>query len=222
MNTNDAKVKKSLKVSFKEGVFTSAMTGFTHEYFTPFLLLLGGTVRHVGFLSAFPNLIAAVVQLKSADIVERINSRKKVITIFVFLQSMMFVPMIVVALFKQDSPAIFITMVVLFTCCGALAHPAWGSLMSDLVHKDKKGQYFGWRNRTLGFVTAGAMFLAGFLLYLMKKVNVFAGFALLFSFAFIWRMLSWHFLNKIHEPRLHNNGNNHFSLLQFLRRLKES
>ncbi|MBU0877996.1 MAG: hypothetical protein KKD55_00105 [Candidatus Omnitrophica bacterium] len=46
------------------------MTAFTQEYFTPFLLLLGGTVRHVGLLNALPNLMASLAQLKSADIVE--------------------------------------------------------------------------------------------------------------------------------------------------------
>lgn len=222
MNTSDDAVKKSLDASFKEGVFAGAMTGFTQEYFTPFLLLLGGTVRHVGFLSAIPNLIASLVQLKSADIVDWIKSRRKIIINFVFLQAIMLVPMIAVALFKRSSPSLFILLVVLYTSCGALVSPAWGSLMSDLIHKDKRGHYFGWRNRALGFVTAGAMFMAGFLLHLMKKVDVFSGFALLFSFAFVWRMFSWHFLKKMYEPSFHSNRNNRFTLFQFLRRLQES
>ncbi len=221
MNTNDGAVKKSLNASFKEGVFAGAMTGFTQEYFTPFLLLLGGTVRHVGFLSAMPNLIASLVQLKSADIVDWIKSRKKIIVSFVFLQAITLLPMIAAALFKRSSPALFILLVVLYTSCGALVSPAWGSLMSDLIHKDKRGHYFGWRNRALGFVTAGAMFMAGGLLHLMKKFDVFAGFALLFSFAFVWRMISWHFLKRMHEMPLHSKSN-HFTLFQFLRRLQES
>lgn len=219
---DDIEVKKSLKASFKEGVFASAMTGFTQEYFIPFLLLLGGTVRHVGFLSALPNLMASLVQLKSAEIVDRFNSRKNTVTTFVFLQAMMLLPMFVVAIFKEASAALFIALVVLFTCCGALANPAWGSLMSDLVPKDRRGKYFGWRNRALGFVAVGAMFIAGFLLYLMKRADVFLGFALLFGSAFIWRMLSWHFLKRMHEPSLHNSVNNHFTLLQFIGRLRES
>lgn len=214
--------KRSLRVSVTEGIFASAMVGFTQEYFTPFLLLLGGTVRHVGLLNALPNLFAALMQLKSADIVDRLNSRKKAISIFVFLQGFLLIPMIIVALFKQVYLPIFIGLVVLFTCCGALANPPWGSLMSDLVDKEKRGQYFGWRNRTLGFVTVGSMFGAGLLLHVMRKIDVFRGFALLFAAAFVWRVISWYFLGKMYEPLLENNRNNHFTLFQFLRRLRDS
>ena len=221
-NITEAEVNKSLKISFKEGIFSSAMTGFTQEYFTPFLLLLGGTVQHVGFLSALPNLIASLVQLKDAEIVNWLGSRKKTVTIFVFFQSVMLIPMVAVALFQENSPAMFIVLVILLTCCGSLANPAWGSWMSDLVSKERRGQYFGWRQRTLGFVIVGAMFLAGFLLSVMKKINVFGGFALLFSCAFIWRMISWRYLKQMQEPPLRRNAEDQFTMYQFLRRLRES
>ncbi len=222
MKIDGAKTKRSLEVSFNDGVFSSAMTGFTQDYFTPFLLLLGGTVRHVGFLSALPNLMASLVQFRSAEIVNWLGSRKKVITTFVFIQAIMLLPMLSVALLKQASPALFIALVVLFTCCAALAVPAWGSLMSDLVDKDKRGHYFGWRNRALGFVLVAAMFIAGVMLYFMKKVDIFLGFAFLFGCAFVWRMISWYFLNKMYEPPLHVKKDDHFTLVQFLRRLRES
>lgn len=221
-NITEAEADKSLKISFKEGIFSSAMTGFTQEYFTPFLLLLGGTVQHVGFLNAFANFIASLIQLKDADIVNWLGSRKKTVMIFVFLQSMMLIPMVVVALFQENSPALFIMLVILLTCCGSLANPAWGSWMSDLVPKERRGQYFGWRQRTLGFVIVGTMFLAGLLLYVMKKINVFGGFALLFSFAFIWRMISWHYIKQMQEPPLCHSAENQFTMYQFLRRLRES
>ncbi|MCB1195547.1 MFS transporter [bacterium] len=222
MKITDAATKKSLKASFKDGIFAGAMTGFTQEYFTPFLLLLGGTVRHVGFLSALPNLTASLGQLISAEIVTWLGSRKKTITLFVFLQAVMLIPMIGVALYKHSSPALFIAFVVLFTCFGALANPAWGSLMSDLVPTGQRGHYFGWRNKTLSFVTIGTMFAAGILLFFMKKADVYWGFALLFACAFIWRIISWYFLTKMHEPPLHSPKENHFTLFQFLARLHTS
>lgn len=65
------------------------MIGFTQEYFTPFLLLLGATARHIGMLSALPNFFASLIQIKSADLSERLKSRKKVIITFVLFVSMM-------------------------------------------------------------------------------------------------------------------------------------
>src|SRR4029078_13627586 len=47
-------------------------------------------------------------------------------------------------------------------CCG-LAGPAWGSLMSDYVPAKKRGQYFGWRNRSVGIVTGASVIASGVL-----------------------------------------------------------
>lgn len=213
---------RSLKASFTQGVFSSAVTGFVQEYFTPFLLLLGGGAGHVGFLNAFSNLTASIVQVKSADIAEKLVSRKRMISFFAFSQSVILALIAFFAWMGKVPPFIFIGLVVLFAVCGALAVPAWGSLMSDLVQKHKRGEYFGWRSRVLGIVTAGAMFLAGLILHYMKKVNIFYGFVIIFTGAFILRIISWLLLRRIDEPPFKNNRENYFSFWQFIRRLKKS
>lgn len=48
---------------------------------------MGATAQHVGSLNAFPNLFAALVQIKSADITEHLNSRKRIINIALLLQA---------------------------------------------------------------------------------------------------------------------------------------
>ena len=222
MSSANVKVDKSLRLSFFDGIFASAMGGFTQEYFTPFLLLLNATAKHVGMLNALPNFFASLIQLKSADFTERLKSRKKIINTFVLFQALVLLPMAIIALLGGAKPAFFIAVVILFTSFGALANPAWGSLMSDLVAKDKRGAYFGWRHRTLGFIIVSAAFIAGFIIHMMKKVNVFYGFAIIFIFAFIFRTMSWYFLKKIHEPFLAYKKENYFSLVDFLSRIRKS
>jgi len=221
-NQINNKKNQSLRFSFSDGVFASGMIGFTQEYLTPFLLLLGATAKHIGMLSGLPNFFASLIQVKSADLTERLKSRKKTINIFVLFHALMLLPMAIMALSGRGKPIIFITYVVLFTSFGALANPAWGSLMSDLVEEDRRGTYFGWRNRTLGFITVAAAFIAGFILQKMKKVNIFYGFALIFGLAFIFRMISWYFLTRMYEPPLSHGKENQFTLYNFLARIKES
>jgi len=222
MSLNNNQKNKSLRFSFLDGIFASAMTGFTQEYFTPFLLLLDATAKQVGILNALPNLFASLIQLKSADITDRLGSRKLIIRVFVFFQAVLLLPMVSIALSGKVMPSVFIFVVVLFASSAAFSTPAWGSLMSDLVEEHKRGEYFGWRNRMLGFVTAGSTFLAGLILQQMKKINIFYGFAILFGCAFLWRMFSWYFLNKMYEPPLVHKKEGYFTLFQFLVRLKES
>ena len=216
------KVNKSLRFSLFDGIFASGMLGFTQDYFVPFLLLIGGTTRSVGILNSLPNFFAALIQLKSADLTERIGSRKKIINAFVFAQALLLLPIAFLAIKQSSSVIFFIVLVTLFTSLGAFATPPWGSLMSDLVPYDKRGEYFGWRNKTLGFIMVAFTFIAGFILHQMEKINIFYGFAVIFIFASFFRIASWYFLTKMYEPKLHHKKEDYFSLAMFLGRIKKS
>ena len=218
----NASAQKSLRVSFKDGIFASAMIGFTQDYFTPFLLLLGATAREVGILNSLPNFFSALVQLKSADLTEKVGSRKTIINNFVFLQALMLIPIAGVALKRGTAPFLFIILVTLFTSFGAFAVPAWMSLMSNLVEENKRGEYFGWRNRRLGFVIVAMSFMAGVILHASEQRNIFAGFFLIFVLAFVFRLVSWNFLRQMEEPKLAHTEEDRFSLFRFLSRIKES
>ncbi|OGX08023.1 MAG: hypothetical protein A2Z88_07770 [Omnitrophica WOR_2 bacterium GWA2_47_8] len=216
------KIKKSLRVSLWDGVFACSMTGFTQEYLVPFILLSGAASQHIGLLSCLPNLAGALIQLKSPELTEKFGSRKKIIVTFVFLQALMFLPMFYVALQGGTSPMLFIIFVTAVTGLGAVALPAWGSLMSDLVKENVRGTYFGWRSKILGLTTVGMSFVAGNILHFTEGFNVYVGFAYLFFMAFIFRLMSCHFLTQMHEPPLVHKKEHAFTLGMFLRRVKES
>ncbi|MCM8756775.1 MAG: MFS transporter [Candidatus Omnitrophica bacterium] len=222
LDIKDNRIRKSLNYSFIDGVFATAMSGFTQDYFTPFLLILGGSIREVGALSALPNFFASLVQVYTPDFTYWLRSRKKMINIFVFLQAMVLLLIGIVGLRAKLTPWFFIFLVILFTSFGALATPAWSSLIADLVPQEKRGEYFGWRNRTLGFIGLGATFLAGYFLHLMKNFNIFLGFAIVFICAFLFRFTSWYFLRKMVEPPLEYKRELFFSLFDFLARIRES
>jgi hypothetical protein len=76
------KENKNLRYSFINGIFSSGMSGFSYEFLTPFLLLLGGTVKQIGALNAIPNLLGALAQFKGVDIITKIKSRKKNCCVF--------------------------------------------------------------------------------------------------------------------------------------------
>src|SRR5262245_18139215 len=93
MNPPKDRIARSLKFSLLDGVCLGGMMGFTQDYFTPFLLLLGGTAKSVGVLSALPNFVAALVQLNSAEFTEKIKSRRKVLKVFILIHALMLLPM---------------------------------------------------------------------------------------------------------------------------------
>ena len=222
MNPPKDKIDKSLKSSFFDAMCYGGMMGFTQDYFIPFLLLLGGNARYVGVLSSLPNLAAALVQLKSADLAEKIKSRHKVITFFVLLQALMLFPMAWLAYAGGGHPVLFIILVTLFTSMGAFVIPAWGSLMSNLVSEKKRGEFFGKRNLVTGILMVSASFIAGFILHVMQKINIYQGFAIIFMGAGLCRLLSWYFLTQLYELPLEHKKEHYFNVYMFLSRIKQS
>jgi MFS family permease len=216
------RVKKSLWASLWDGVFASAMTGLTTDYITPYALFLKATSSQIGFLSAAPNLVSSLFQLSSADLVEKLKSRKKIIILFVFLHLLMFVPTILIPYFFKTQPVFYlIIFVTLFTSLNAFALPAWSSLMAEYIPYKMRGKYFGWRSKVTGTVTIIFSFVAGSTLYYFRN-NLLKGFQIVFVLAMLLRFISWYFLTKMHEPPLKISRESYFSLLDFIKRLKES
>lgn len=216
------KLRKSLRFSFIDGIFASCMVGLTTDYITPYALALKATARQIGVLSAIPNFFSSLMQLGSADLTDKLTSRKKIINIFVLLHMLMGIPIILIPyIFKQNAVLFLIIFVTLFTGFNAFTAPAWSSLMSDHVPYKSRGRYFGWRSRIFGIVTIISSFFAGFTLYLLKH-NVLKGFLIVFSIAFLCRFISWYFLTKMYEPPFRLKKEAYFSFLDFIKRVKES
>lgn len=216
------KIRQSLRVSFIDGIFASCMMGLTTDYISPYALALKATNSQIGILSASSNLASSLVQLKSPDFTEKLKSRKKIINLFVFLHTLMMIPIILVPYLFKCQPVLFlIAFVALFNSLNAFAVPAWSSLMSDHVPNRSRGKFFGWRNKTLGAISIIAAFLAGFILQIFKQ-NILTGFLIIFSLAFLCRFISWYFLTRMYEPVLKVKEEAYFSFFDFIKRIRES
>lgn len=219
---DNEKIKRSLRYSLLDGIFASCMSGLTTEYITPYALALKATPKQIGFLNSIPNLIASLFQIKSADITDKLISRKKVISISVFLHALMFLPIISVPfLFKTHSVVWLILFVTLFATFGSFAVAPWLSLMSEYIPENKRGDYFGWRNKILGLITVVFTFIAGFILHKSKQ-NIFKGFFVIFGLASLFRFISGWFLTCMYEPPFKTSKEHYFSFLDFIKRIKES
>ena len=216
------KIKQSLKNSFLDGAFCSAMLGFTDQYITPFAIALKATSAQIGMLVAFPSLIASLIQLKSADVTEHLKSRMRIIRIFVFFHAFMFLPILLIpVLFEANRALWLILFVTMAASFNAFPGPAWVSLMSDHIPARSRGRYFGWRNRLLGIITVLCAFIAGFILNLFGKEKLY-GFMVIVGLAFVSRFVSWYFLSKMYEPPIKVTREHYFSFWDFIRRTRES
>lgn len=220
--------EQTKRISITEGAAANVMDGAGSRYITPYALAIGANNTQIGLLTSIPSLLGNLSQLFSSKAIEK-YSRKKIIVISVFLQALMWIPMIAVGFlfFNKGlnhglSATLMIVFYTLFIIFGAFLSPAWNSLMKDVVTKDI-GKYFGKKNKIGGAVSLGVMLLCGFVLnHFQGTNNLFLGFLILFGVAFISRLVSGYLVTKYHEPKLKYEKDYYFSFWQFLKKIPQS
>ena len=216
--------QEACKISIKEGSFYSIMEGFGLRYITPYALALGANNTNIGILNSFPALIGSFSELFTVKLMRKF-SRKTIVFWGVLLQAVMWLLILGIGslffVFKIDhtlSPNALLIAYTLMVLFGAFTVPAWVSWMKDIVPKNF-GEFFGVRNRIVGFAVLVSMFVAGYVLDIFKKSNLFLGFSILFVLAFIGRSLSAYLFTKKYEPEYNRNNHYHDGLIHFVKRI---
>ena len=223
MRRRKVNVRKSLRSSFKDGIFASFMGGVTDHYATPLALFLGATVQQVGLITALPNLLSSLSQLFAVRVIYWVGGRLKLLVRLVFSQASLIVCIATLPWLEMPNRVELLLVLLIFAAlCGGLAGPAWGSLMSDYIPSSKRGRYFGWRNRTVGAVALGSVIMSGLILYLFRVVSYSAGFLIVFSLAALARYGSAYFINQMDEPPHRRDPASDFTFLMFVARIRES
>jgi MFS family permease len=219
--------EETKKISVKEGIAAGIMDGAGVKYITPYALAIGASNAQIGFLTSIPTLLGNFSQLFTYKAIEK-YSRKKVIALGVFLQALMWLPILFVGYLyfygginHGFSATLMILFYTLFTLFGSFISPAWNSLMKDDVEKDR-GNYFGNRSRIIEFVGLIVLLVCGLLLNFFSDFNLFLGFCVLFGIAFFARIISAYLLNKHYEPKLKLEKGYYFTLTQFLKKVPTS
>jgi len=223
MTESKEDIKKSLRYSIIDGCAWSVMFGFGENYLAPFAIFLKASNTLIGLLASVPQLIGAVAQIISVDILDRVGKRKSLIMRPVIVQMLTWLPMFLLPFFwPSQGPLLLIICAIIYVIAGNFAAPAWNSLMGDLVDPDKRGDYFGYRNRITSIFTFGSILLGGFVLHLWKPVNLWMGYGIIFGVALLARGVSAYYLNRMIEPAYVVTAKDRFSLWDFLRRSPKS
>jgi MFS family permease len=223
MRVRKVNVRESLRSSFKDGVFAASMAGVTEHYATPAALFLGATVQQVALITALPNLVSSLSQFFAVRVIYWVGGRQKLLVRLVLSQATLILCIASLPILEIASRIeLLMLLLICAAVCGGLAGPAWGSLMSDYVPASKRGQYFGWRSKTIGFVTVGSILGSGLLLNFSREISYAAGFSIIFMWAALCRYISAYYIGKMDEPPHKKDPASDFTFWMFLRRFRES
>ncbi|MBI2656902.1 MFS transporter, partial [Candidatus Woesearchaeota archaeon] len=192
--------KKSLKYSIYDGAAFAVMDGMTSSFLTPFAVALNASVNLIAALTYVPQLLGSFIQLFAAKIVEIVKDRRKILVVGSFMHAVMWIPLLLIPYITPNLRYLLIVYVTIQTIFTQLINPVWNSLMGDIVPKYERGRFFGLRNRIVGASSFVAALAAGLILNYFAPKNPFLGFSILFSIAFIARVLSGAFKGLMHNP----------------------
>lgn len=224
----EADVRRSLRVSVKDGVAWSVMVGAGERYVHPFVIQAGAGVFNLALIAALPAMAGALIMWLAANVTDAVGRRKHIFVLCSHLQATMWIPLCAAIFLPQ--PASFIVMLgafIVYTALHAFSIPAWTSVMGDLVPADRRGRYYGKRNLLVGSANIATFLLAGAWVTFASRTeslamfgvsSQFIGFAVLFAVAGVARVFSARFLAQMAEPPYHRQSSDRFSLLDFIRR----
>lgn len=199
----DPVVDRSLRHSIKDGVAYTVLSGGTETWFSAWALHLSAAASQIALLASLPPLLGSLSQLLGAWLGRRAGRRRAIILGGASVQALALVPMALL-------PLVFPRLAFLWVLGGAIlyfggvnaAAPQWSSLMGDLVPEDRRGRYFGLRNRLCSITGFIALALSGLLLdHFSRHSATTLGFLLVFASGLLARAVSiWHLARMVDPP----------------------
>ena len=204
------KVRKNLKLSTIEGTFWAIMYGAGESYISALAVFLNFSAFQISFLNSFPQFIGSCFQLLSSIIKNQFKSIRRFVAIISLIQSFMWILIIICILYFPSY-----TIILLWTCLyfsiASVIGPAWTAWMGYFVPNRLRARYFGKRNRIIGFISFISTFIAGYILDIFEN-NMINGFIIIFTIAFLGRLISAFYLNKKYDF----DSNENINLLKYL------
>lgn len=194
--------QKSLASQVREGASTAVMQGSGETYLSAFALLLQATPFQIGLLAAVPPLLGTAAQLLSVKVLDRVTARKPLIVFGAAGQSLAWLPLFFLPmLFPSYGAWLLLAGAAVYVAMGNLAVPAWNSLITDMIDEDQRGMYFARRAKVIAVSSFAALSVAGVILHTSETwENPAWGFAVIFIFAAIARLISTGYLARLQEP----------------------
>lgn len=220
--STDNRVKKSLKYSILDGSFYSMMVGFGESFFSAFAVFLKANNIQLGLLGSLPQSLGSISQLFTNKLLKLFKSRKRFVCINAFLEALMYIPIILVFFLGKFKVYHLIFFVCVYWIFGTILNPVWNSWIGDLVDEKKRGAYFGKRNKIGGIASFISLLTGGFILQNFTNgiKTQYIGFIIIFSLAFIARIISFFYLTKKYDPPYKIQPESQFSFIEFLKKAR--
>lgn len=199
------------KVSIYHGMVSTIAVNLASNFFPIFAIsILGASNYQVGLISSLPPLVALIMTIPAAIMLNRLELQKKTVAMSVLWARIMFLLLAGVLFISSAYQAwAFLIIVALMNVPGTISNIGWQTLISGMIKEERRGTFFSDRNRLLTIVGMITTLIIG--IVMKNQTNNAIAYQLLFFMAFLFGLLEVFFLLRHKEtaqPKAKNEEKN--------------
>lgn len=142
------------RISIYNGMASTMAVNITNTFFPLFMItILGASNYQVGLLSSLPPLIALLMTIPAAILLNKSSTHKRIVGTAIITARLFFLAIVFVVYLPLEWQAwAFLVIIGMMHVPTALATIGWQTLISGLVDEHRRAQFFSDRNRMLTVV----------------------------------------------------------------------
>ncbi|MBV7504538.1 MFS transporter [Bacillus sp. sid0103] len=187
------------KVSIYHGMVSTIAVNLASNFFPIFAIsILGASNYQVGLINSLPPLIALLMTIPAAIMLNRIEKQKETVAMSVLWARVLFLPLVGVLFVNSSFQAwAFLIIVALMNVPGTISNIGWQTLISGMIKEERRGEFFSDRNRLLTIVGMITTLIIGIIMKNQTDNSV--AYQILFVLAFLFGLLEVFFLMRHKE-----------------------
>jgi MFS family permease len=225
-----SKTGRDLVLSVGDAASYSVMVGMGETYIAAFAVALGAGGISTGLLTTLPIFAGSILQLMTPHAVRWLGSHRKWVVICATTQALALLFMPVAILLEGWSAMVVYLAATIYWASGQSSNPAWNTWIEDVIPANLRTRFFARRSRISQMFLLSGFVIGGLVLETGKSWTTgdtgatnwtFVAFTILFLVAAVCRFASASFLAGHSEPNAGRIYEEHISLKQWSRRLRE-
>ncbi|MFS0777923.1 MFS transporter [Neobacillus sp. 3P2-tot-E-2] len=187
------------KISIYHGMVSTIAINLASNFYPIFAIsILGATNYQVGLISSLPPLIALLMTIPAAILLNRLQSQKKTVAMAVLGARLLFLLLIGVVYITSSYQAwVFLIIIAFMNVPATIANIGWQTLISGMIKDERRGSFFSDRNRLLTIAGMISTLIIG--IFMKNQTNNATAYQWLFFTALLCGLLEVFFLMKHKE-----------------------
>ena len=139
------------RISIYHGMVSTIAINLAGNFYPIYAIsILGASNYQVGLISSLPPLIALLMTIPAAILLNRLESQKKTVAMAVLVARLLFILLIGVVYVSSPYQAwAFLIIIALMNIPATLSNIGWQTLISGMIKDERRGAFFSDRNRLL-------------------------------------------------------------------------